>query len=204
MSKPVEQPSALPAPDVGAYLAERLHEMRQARGLSLDRAAQLTGISKAMLGQIERRESSPTVATLWKIASGFQCALSHFITPPATVAGQTLFRNAAKVRRKPASDDMLVAPLFPYDPHFAFEWLELTLLPGYVRLSEAHAAGVTEHVVVLKGRMEILVEDRWQTLSEGSAARFAADQPHGYRNLSEEQAVCHNLIHYPSQAPSTP
>lgn len=181
----------------GMELGQRLRALRKQRGWSLDRAAEQTGVSKAMLGQIERGESSPTVASLWKIAGGFDCSLTHFLVEAAPAGGDALFRDAQSVRGKPASDDMLVAPLFPFEERFGFEWLELTLLPGYVRQSEAHAAGVTEHVVVLQGTLEVLIAGEWKALSAGEAVRFAGDRAHGYRNLGTERAVCHNLIHYP-------
>jgi transcriptional regulator with XRE-family HTH domain len=188
------------------HLAAALRALRSERGWSLDRTAQETGVSKAMLGQIERGESSPTIATLWKIASGFQTSLSGLIepTPPATPEG-FVHRTVDALRNQPGPDGMLVAPLFPYEPRFGFELFELTLLPGYERLSEAHEPGVTEHVIVLRGRMEVLVEGEWRELTEGHAVRFAADRPHGYRNRQETPAVFHNLIHYRSaSADSTP
>lgn len=182
-------------------IANALRLLRSGRGWSLDRTAQETGVSKAMLGQIERGESSPTIATLWKIASGFQTSLSGLIepTPPATPEG-FVHRTVDALRNQPGPDGMLVAPLFPYEPRFGFELFELTLLPGYERLSEAHEPGVTEHVVVLRGLMEVLVEGEWIALGEGEAVRFAADRPHGYRNRQETPAVFHNLIHYGSGA----
>jgi len=64
MTKANAQPSA-----ISRSIAQHLQSVRKARGLSLDKTAQLTGVSKAMLGQIERGESSPTIATLWKIAT---------------------------------------------------------------------------------------------------------------------------------------
>lgn len=195
---PAPQESAPVLPDVSQHLAEELRRQRKARGWSLDLAAQASGVSKAMLGQIERGESSPTVATLWKIASGFGCSLSRFIAAPVLVANLPLFRDAQVVRSRPASDDMLVAPLFPFDAQLGFELLELTLLPGYVRLSEAHAEGVIEHVTVLHGAMEVCIGGDWHLLAEGQAVRFAGDLPHGYRNLHTQPAICHNLIHYPA------
>lgn len=181
---------------IAQHLAIALRTMRLARAWSLDRAAQETGVSKAMLGQIERGESSPTVATLWKIAGGFQTSLTSLLGPAPEETAEPVFRTTAALRSKPASDDMLVAPLFPYDSRFSFELFELTLLPGYERLSEPHAAGVTEHVIVLRGQMEVLLDGSWKELVEGEAVRFAADKPHGYRNLGEVPAVFHNLIHY--------
>lgn len=178
------------------FLARKLKAMRADRGWSLERAAQETGVSKAMLGQIERCESAPTLATLWKIAGGFKASLSSFLEAAPPERDGTLQRSASSIRHQPASDEMLVAPLFPYDARFGFEMLELTLLPGYERLSEAHQAGVTEHVVVLSGVMELLVDGQWRRLEKGAAVRFAADRPHGYRNPGREPAVMHNLIHY--------
>ena len=90
----------------------------------------------------------------------------------------------------------MVALLFPYDPRFGFEFFELTLVPGYERVSQAHAPGVVEHVIVTQGRLELLIDGQWQGMSEGEAIRFPAEKEHGYRNVSTENAVFHNLIHY--------
>jgi transcriptional regulator with XRE-family HTH domain len=47
-------------------------EARKARGLSLDAVAKLSGVSRSMVSQIERGESSPTVATLWNLTQALQ------------------------------------------------------------------------------------------------------------------------------------
>lgn len=184
------------------HIADTLHRQRRERGWSLDRAAAETGVSKAMLGQIERGESSPTVSTLWKIATGFQTSLSGFLESVPAAPSKPLLRDADQIRIRPggeAGDGMLVAPLFPFDPALGFELFELTLPPGYVRESEAHEAGVTEIVAVLRGELELLVESEWRPVAAGQALRFAADSPHGYRNLSEQPAVFHNVIRYPAR-----
>jgi len=186
--------------EISQYLADTLRQLRTDRGWSLDRAATECGVSKAMLGQIERGESSPTVATLWKIASGFGTSLSSFIEPPPAEQRGVTLRSADTLRQRPAADAMLIAPLFPFDARYGFELFELTLLPGYERLSEPHSEGVVEHVIVVRGVMELLVRGVWQQLEEGEAVRFAADQPHGYRNAGTEPAVFHDLIYYPPQS----
>ena len=60
-------------------IGEKLKKVRAARSLSLDEAAALTGVSKPMLGQIEREQSVPTVTTLWKIATGLKLPCSYFL-----------------------------------------------------------------------------------------------------------------------------
>lgn len=66
--------------DFQQHLSSALRQLRQANGWSLTLTAERTGVSKAMLGQIERGESSPTVATLWKIATGFNVPFSFLST----------------------------------------------------------------------------------------------------------------------------
>ena len=55
-----------PTFDIGAKIRQR----RQDLEWSLEAAAAATGVSMAMLGQIERGESNPTMGVLWKIATG--------------------------------------------------------------------------------------------------------------------------------------
>ncbi len=176
-------------------LSQRLRGLRAERAWSLQRAAEACGVSKAMLGQIERGESSPTVALLWRIAGGFGCALSDLLPPHAGAAAEV--RDPRRVRARPASDAMLVAPLFAFDAALAFEVFELTLLPGYERVSEPHVAGVVEHVVVQRGSLEVLSDGCWVRLGEGEGLRLAGDREHGYRNAGAEAAVFLDLIHYP-------
>ena len=57
-------------------VGRELKSIRQSRGLTLDELAEMTGVSKPMLGQIERGQSSPTINTLWKIATGLKAPLS--------------------------------------------------------------------------------------------------------------------------------
>lgn len=178
-------------------VGSHLKRVRAERRWSLDRATQACGVSKAMLGQIERGESTPTIATLWKIASGLRVPLSRFLAPE----GSTLQRSGSdpgdSARRHHDASGMIVTPLFTFDPILGFEMFAIELPHGTYSESVPHAPGVIEHLVVLEGAMELLIDGTWQTLSAGDAVRFAADQPHAYRNRSRETATVHDLIHYP-------
>jgi transcriptional regulator with XRE-family HTH domain len=176
------------------HIASMLKQQRAQRSWSLDTTAKKTGVSKAMLGQIERGESSPTIATLWKITAGFECSLTSFIEPRSTEPA--LLRQADELRHQITSDSILVAPLFPFDEVLGFEMFELTLQPNYEHLSEPHLKGTIEHIVVIKGEMDVLIDGQWVFMRTGSAIRFNADVRHGYRNLTQATAVFHNIIHY--------
>ncbi|MCF8465789.1 MAG: XRE family transcriptional regulator [Sneathiella sp.] len=182
------------------HLSRTLKSLRKDRGWSLDAAAAATGVSKAMLGQIERGESSPTTAVLWKLATGFRVSVSSLMEPLPEISSDTLIRDADNLRQLPGDSGMAVAPLFPFEPRFGFDYMELTFLPGYERRSEPHEPGVIEHITVISGQMEILTENLWRLLKAGQSIRFRGDKPHGYRNKGSEKAVTLSVIHYPHRS----
>lgn len=165
----------------------KLRDMRAASGLSLSKVAEMTGVSKAMLGQIERGESSPTIATLWKIAKGFQLPLSALIE---TANGDpSVFQTVTF----PGSIEVKI--VFPFDSALGAETFHVSLTPNQCHESPAHAAGVTEEVFVLSGTLEILRGEAWVPLNAGQGLRFAADLPHGYRAGAQGTAFL-NMHHY--------
>lgn len=174
-----------------------LKSLRKTRGWSLDITSANTGVSKAMLGQIERGESCPTIATLWKIASGFNTSFSSFIEESFIDTQFTSHRIAEVKDLHPSDDKIRIMPLFPYDQTLAFELFIIDLLPGCEHLSPPHKNGVIEHIVVVEGSIEVLVSGQWKYINKNEGLRFDADQPHGYRNLSLSTAVFHDIIHYP-------
>ncbi|CDZ75972.1 DNA-binding transcriptional repressor PuuR [Legionella massiliensis] len=183
--------------NISHHIAETLKSLRQKEGWSLDKAAQETGVSKAMLGQIERQESSPTVATLWKIASGFHTSFSTFIEDYPSEPQGVIFRSVATQNLSHLNEEIRITTLFPFDKNLKFELFSIELPSGCEHLSSAHESGVVEHVIVVSGAMELLLNEEWQLLQQGDAFRFSANQFHGYRNRHAESAVFHNIIHYP-------
>ncbi len=173
-----------------------LKELRREKGWSLDKTAEKTGVSKAMLGQIEREESSPTIATLWKIASGFDTSFSSFIDEISSEFNKPVHRSGQTQQLHPTDEKIRVMPLFPFDPHLNFEVFTIELLPTCEHLSPPHQDGVIEHVIVTEGDMEIFVDGKWQPLHKGEGLRFNANQAHGYRNVSSERAIIQDIIHY--------
>lgn len=174
-------------------IASSLKILRKERGWSLDKAAQETGVSKAMLGQIERAESSPTISTLWKIASGFNVPFSLFIADdqPDRSVGRTKIIH-------PSDDKIKVLPIFPFDEKVKCEIFLIELLPGCEHISPPHQLNVIEHVLAAEGSMEVLSNSHWQRLTKGQGLRFDACQTHGYRNFSEESSTIYDIIHYVS------
>src|ERR1700684_1617908 len=76
---------------------ERLRSERQGRGWSMDRLAEASGVSRAMISKIERGESSPTAVVLGKLSAALELSVSELLearrgspageTPPAADDG---------------------------------------------------------------------------------------------------------------------
>ncbi len=186
---------AISMKELSQHIASLLKSLRKERGWSLDKASQETRVSKAMLGQIEREESSPTVATLWKIANGFNLSFSAFLVDLEANRETSINRPRPGILNNP-DEKIHVMSLFPFDPQLKCEIFVIDLLPHSEHLSLAHEQGVIEHIIVLKGNMEILIENNWHALQEGDALRFNAAQAHGYRNTTSQKVRFYNLIHY--------
>jgi transcriptional regulator with XRE-family HTH domain len=186
--------------NIGKRIASTLKLLRKTKGWSLDKAAQETGVSKAMLGQIERGESSPTIATLWKIATGFETSFSSFIEEPHADFEESMHRSGETKQLHPNDEKIRVMPLFPFDQQLALEIFVIELLPSCEHLSPPHKEGVVEHIIVAEGKMEVLVNNTWKPLTKGEGLRFNANQPHGYRNKSSKKSCFHNIIHYPTHS----
>lgn len=82
--------------NLARFLSTTLKQLRQQRGWSLSRLAEATGVSKAMLGQIERNESSPTVATLWKIATGLNVPFHNLFLRRSPLRLQFMIHNSRR------------------------------------------------------------------------------------------------------------
>ncbi|MCP8967612.1 helix-turn-helix domain-containing protein [Ectobacillus ponti] len=182
---------------INLSIGKNLSRIRKERGLSLDKVSEMTGVSKAMLGQIERGESNPTVTTLWKIANGLRLSFSSLIkeeAPSITIVStdtvDPIVEDDGKYR---------VYSLFPFHPKKQFEMFSIVLEPGCIHESEAHHAGMEEYIMVSAGTLEILLEQEIYVVEQDSSIHFQADRPHVYRNSGSSTVKCFMVIHYPSE-----
>ena len=117
-------------------IGKHLKNIRQNRELSLDEAAEMTGVSKPMLGQIERGQSSPTITTLWKIATGLKVPLSSFLQEEKTKYSVVDISEENAVSAENGA--MRAYTLFPYDPIRNFEAFYIELDRKSTRLNSSH------------------------------------------------------------------
>jgi transcriptional regulator with XRE-family HTH domain len=192
-----EAPVATPpvAHDLTPVVGANLRRLRMKHGLSLERLAKASGVSRAMLGQIELGQSTPTINILWKISTALGVPYSALLGQRQSGGMAVLRAEAAKVL---TSHDGRFSSraLFPFDEPRRVEFYELRLAPHAEENAEAHAPGTTENLVVTKGSVEIEVEGRTESLAPGDAMVFEADVPHRYRNSGDHEALMYLVMTY--------
>jgi transcriptional regulator with XRE-family HTH domain len=178
-------------PTVGA----NLRRIRTRRGLSLERLAAESGVSRAMLSQVELGHSTPTINVVWKICNALGVPFSAMIAQREGAELSVLRSEGAKVL---ASRDggFSSRALFPFDGPRRVEFYELRLAPHAEEVAEPHAPGTLENLVVSQGGAEIAVQGERALLAAGDSIVFRADVPHAYRNTGEAAAVMYLVMTY--------
>jgi transcriptional regulator with XRE-family HTH domain len=168
---------------VGVNLAR----LRAERQLSLDALARASGVSRAMLAQIESARSVPSIKVLCKVAAALKVSVAAFLRRHATNGFEHLPAERS-ARVVSANGRYSARPLYPHDQPAAAEFHELRIAPLHTETGSRRAPGTTVNLVVSDGTLEVSVHDRRQLLATGDAIVFDADQPHSLRNPGDTEA----------------
>jgi XRE family transcriptional regulator, regulator of sulfur utilization len=182
------------AAELGRRVAENLRQRRKGRSLSLDDLARASGVSRAALSQIETCKSNPTLGVLWKIAVGLGLPIADLIGAPRS--GVVVLRRGEAQILRSADGKLESRALTPAGASPLVELYELRLAARATHMSESHAPGTHETLVVLSGQLRMHVAETNFELGAGDSIAFAADGPHSYENPGGSEARYHNIIIY--------
>ena len=169
MEKSVRILDALPA---------RLKQARSEKGLSLEVVARLSGVSKSMVSQIERGESSPTIATLWNLTQALNVDFAGLLdSSPMSDSIEVIHPDQVPMIDN-IGEGCRILILSPPEQVGKNEIYDLRLSAGGVLDSEPHKRGTREHLTVIEGEVEVRSGNVTTALSVGDTARYAADVPH--------------------------
>lgn len=171
-----------PSPAAPPSVAAMLKRLRRQKNLSLEELAQLSGVSRSMLSQIERDATNPTVATLWRITTALGVSIDEALGTRVHRADLEVLPGHALPQIGSADGLMVLRVLGPLSTAGAHEWYELTAKPRAVLDSKPHAAGTREHLFVTEGEITVSSGDERQVVQAGALARYNADVPHRLHN----------------------
>ena len=186
MSAAVLNPSSEPI-----AVGPRVRALRDAMGLSLRDLAQRTGVSAPMLSQVERGETSPTLAVASRIASGLELTLSQLLRLDEA-DGVTVVRRAERrgggSARTGHTYEIVTPPLPGQRAEVSAHVLAPAAATGGPGDPPMHEPGSRETAVVIQGGVRLVVGEAYYDLAEGDSVTFDADLPHHFENPAGGEA----------------
>src|SRR3954464_2089763 len=176
-------------PGAEETLGVRVKSLREAMDLSLRDLSERSGVSAPMLSQVERGDTSPTLAVAQKIAAGLDLTLSQLLRLDEDRHVVVVRSKDRRIRRRRGHR---VEELTPALPGQRADVSEHTLAPGAATGGPddppMHEPGSRETAVVLEGAVELFIDGQRHVLGEGDSVTFDADLPHHFENNSEAEA----------------
>jgi transcriptional regulator with XRE-family HTH domain len=173
---------------LSGQLGKTIQRLRKAYNLSLSELAEQSGVAKSIISQIERNETNPTLATIWRLSQALDVSIERVLATSdeepfiqKSTRGDTpiLVSDDGKVRLAIIGWIKTVEWL---------QWYDLSADPGGVLDSDGHQRGSVECLSVLEGEFEVEVGEVTQRAKAGETLRYRCDRPHVVRCVGDVSA----------------
>jgi transcriptional regulator with XRE-family HTH domain len=181
--------------NLNEIIASNLKRLRTERKLSLSKLAELSGVSKVMIGQIERGESNPTINTIWKIANGLKVSYTTLIDEPTS--NLLLVKKEDTTNQSSEDGKYRIYCSFTSHNQRNFELFTVELDADSSYNSNAHGEKIQEYILIFEGELTLKIEGQEYLLKSGDSIMFDASKPHIYQNSSGEMAKMAIINYYP-------
>lgn len=173
---------------LSGQLGKTIQRLRKAYNLSLSELAEQSGVAKSIISQIERNETNPTLATIWRLSQALDVSIERFLVS----ADEEPFIEHATKADTPilVSDDgkMRLAIIGWLKTVEWLQWYDVQAEPGGVLDSDAHQRGSVESLSVIAGAFEVEVGGVTRIARAGESLRYRCDRQHVIRCIGEEPA----------------
>ena len=156
-------------------------------GLSLRDLAERTGVSAPMLSQVERGETSPTLAVAGKIAAGLELSLSQLLR--LDEGAHVVVVRAAERRTRMLRGhrvEEITPPLPGQRADVSLHSLDPGAATGGPDDPPIHEPGSRETAIALDGTLTLVVDGEAHELRPGDSVTFDADLPHHFSNQGKQ------------------
>jgi transcriptional regulator with XRE-family HTH domain len=178
-----EPAGQVPAPP---QIGDRMRLLREAMGLSLRDLAERSGVSAPMLSQVERAETSPTLAVAAKIAAGLELTLSQLLRLDEDGHVVVVRAGEGRARRRRGHEMRELTPPLPGQrADVSTHALDSGAATGGADDPPLHEPGSRETAVVLDGELTLIADGDAHELAAGDSVTFDADLPHHFENRSK-------------------
>lgn len=171
---------------LSGQLGKTIQRLRKAYNLSLSELAEQSGVAKSIISQIERNETNPTLATIWRLSQALDVSIERFLVS----SDEAPFIEKVGKGDTPmlVSDDgkMRLAIIGWLKTVEWLQWYDVQAEPGATLDSDAHQRGSVESLSVSAGTFEVEVGGVKEVAQAGESLRYRCDRPHTIRCISDE------------------
>jgi XRE family transcriptional regulator, regulator of sulfur utilization len=178
-----------------ANLAANIRHLREARGMTQEQMARISGVPRPTWANLESGQSNPTLSVLIKVANSLQVPLEELIAAPRAVVKLYKAASLPAVSRGRVRLRKLLPDTIP-----GLEIDRMELPASSYMAGIPHTPGTREYLTCEAGRVELSVAGETWQLDPGDVVVFRGDQKHGYRNAGSQPAVTYSIV---SLAPVT-
>ncbi len=190
-------PDKLGPEAINENLGKRVKKLRGDRGWSLEELANVSGVSRSMLSEIEREKANPTLTVTFRIARAFGLTLQELIESAEASASKIQVIRANDRAQVYRSDKQCeIRTLSPINLEKDVEFYELTLRPGGTLRSQPHFEGTREFLTVEEGTVRIESDQNSEELAKGDSGTYRADVPHAIVNTGKGDALVFLVVIY--------
>lgn len=177
---------------VGEIIAYNLKRLRAERNLSLSQLAQISGVSKVMLCQLEKGASNPTVNTVWKITGALHLPYTSLLELPESQVIHVRKRDIHELKE----DKYRVFNYYAKSSDRDFDLFQIEMDGGCVHESIGYPTDSSEYIMVVEGQVDLELNGEVYHLDTDDGFCFNAAVPHIYRNKGEQKAKAVLIIYY--------
>lgn len=182
--------------NVSSNLGHNIKKLREARGLTQQQLAKISGVPRPTWANLETGAANPTLAVLVKVAAALQVSIEELIGPPRASCRFYAADSLPKKLRGNASVGKILPDKVP-----GLDIDRMELAPGAAFRGVPHTAGTREYLTCELGEIELQVGGESWRLRPGDVVVFRGDQSHGYHNPTRGRAVAYSVV---ALAPAAP
>jgi transcriptional regulator with XRE-family HTH domain len=172
---------------VSGQLGKTIQRLRKTYNLSLSELSEQSGVAKSIISQIERNETNPTLATIWRISQALDISIERVLA--ATDDEPFLEKLSRADTPLLVSDDgkCRLSIIGSMDTVEWLQWYDLVAEPGGALVSEGHQRGSVECLSVLAGEAEVEIGGKAEHARTGETLRYRCDRQHIIRAVGPER-----------------
>lgn len=199
-AKPIPKSAKPTAPTtadtINENLGRRVKKLRADRGWSLEELSSVSGVSRSMLSEIERKRANPTLSVAYRIARAFGLSLQDLIESADSASTIQTIRADDRDQIFRSDPQCQIRTLSPLNLEKDVEFYELRLPAGGSLHSQPHVEGTREFLTVEEGTVTLQSGPSDEILGKGDSATYRADIVHSISNGGKKDAVAFLVVIY--------